>query len=217
MRRYEIVLFDMDGTLVDTGLGVTNSVAYALSKLGINVQDRTQLYKFIGPPLAESFSKFYGLDEQQLDRAIAYYRERYRAEGIYENEAYDGMDQCLNTLKNAGVRLAVATSKPEVFAKGILEKMHMNQYFEFVGGATLDHTRNKKIDVMQYVLEHVGDSDRSKILMVGDRHYDINGAKHFRIDSVGVTFGYGSGEELTEAGAMYLVDHAADIVDIVLH
>ena len=216
MQRYDVVLFDMDGTLVDTGLGVTCSVAYALKKFGIEESDPAKLFRFIGPPLPESFATFYGMDEAQIEQAVSYYRERYRTTGIYENEHYDGMPETLAQLKQAGIRLAVATSKPEEFAKEILRKMNLEIYFDFIGGATMDLSRNKKIDVMQYVLEHVGDSDKSGILMVGDRHYDINGAKHFGIDSVGVTFGYGSREELAEAQATYLVDHAVDILKIVL-
>lgn len=215
MKKYDVALFDLDGTLFDTGPGVTNCVQYALEKLGIIEKDRTKLFKFIGPPLSESFHDFYGFDAEKTAQAIAFYRERYGEIGIYENDLYEGMNETIEALYNKGVTLLVATSKPEPYAKKILEKMGIAKYFSYICGATFDGSRNDKIQVMDYALGKVEDNKNKRIIMVGDRHYDINGANHFKLDSIGVSFGYGSREELEKAGATYIVDKAKEILEII--
>lgn len=211
-KMYRYLLFDLDGTLTDPGLGITNSVMYALDKFGIHVDDRTSLYRFIGPPLMDSFERFYGFSPAQSERAVGYYREYFRETGIFENKVYDGIPELLNALKEKEKTLAVATSKPEEFAVRILRHFGLYEYFEFVAGATMDHTRCKKPDVMRYALEKLGVSDNSAAIMIGDREHDIIGAKENGLDSVGVLFGYGSCEELKQAGAVYIAETPEDIL-----
>lgn len=212
---YDVILFDLDGTLTDSGLGITNSVAYALKKYGIEVTDRTELYKFIGPPLRESFEKYYGFSAKEAEKAVEYYREYYVDKGIFENTVYFGIEDLLKEIRNSGKRAIVATSKPQVFAKRILEHFGLADYFEQITGASLDETRTKKDEVIAYVLETCDIPDRSRVLMVGDREHDILGAKKNGIDSLGVLFGYGDYTESKEAGASYIAETVKDIYPVV--
>ena len=216
MKQYEAVFFDLDGTLTDPGIGITNSVAYALNKYGIKVEDRTQLYKFIGPPLIDSFMKYYGFSEDQARQAVAYYREYYTEKGMLENRVYDGIETLLKRLTDSGKRLCVATSKPEPFAKIILEHFGLAHYFEYIAGATIDETRTKKDEVIAYALEQCNLVDGSSVVMIGDREYDVLGAKQHGMDSIGVLFGYGSSEELTAAGATYIAETVEEIGSFIL-
>lgn len=211
---YQYILFDLDGTLTDPGLGIINSVSFALGKFGIEVEDKTSLYKFIGPPLVDSFCNFYGFDEAKAMEAIGYYREVYSVTGLFENELYPDIDRMLKTLKERGYKLLLATSKPEEFSVKILEHFDIMKYFDFIGAATMDERRTRKSEVIQYVLEGMDIKDMTQALMVGDRHHDIDGAAVFGIDSVGVTYGYGSRKELQEAGATYVVDNADEILEL---
>lgn len=149
---YQTVLFDLDGTLTDPGAGITNSVAYALEKYGIHNTDRSQLYKFIGPPLRESFGQFYGFSKEQAEEATAYYREYYKDKGIYENRLYQGIPELLQMLADAGATLLVATSKPEQFACRILDYFSIRKYFTYVAGATMDGSRSKKSEIIEDAL-----------------------------------------------------------------
>lgn len=214
MKTYDIILFDLDGTLTDPGEGITNSVAYALEKFGIKVEDRKVLEPFIGPPLAESFEKFYGISGEDAWKGVEYYREYFRGRGIFENEVYEGIPELLAELKAQGKRVALATSKPEHFAKQILEHFDLMQYMDFVGGATMDEKRVTKADVIAYVLESCSIGDRGRVLMVGDREHDIIGAKANGVDSVGVEFGYGDYEELSKAGVRYIVGTVKDLQEL---
>ena len=209
---YDYFLFDLDGTLTDPGLGITNSVAYALGKYGITVEDRRELYPFIGPPLRQSFSEFYGFDEEKTKEAVAFYREYFSEKGLFENEVYEGIPEVLSQLKQAGKKLLVATSKPEEFTNRILEHFGLAEYFDFVAGATMDETRNEKADIIAYALEQIADADKSKIVMVGDRKFDILGARENGIDSIGVLYGYGSRTELEEAQATFIVEKPEDLL-----
>ena len=209
---YDYFLFDLDGTLTDPGLGITNSVAYALGKYGITVEDRRELYPFIGPPLRQSFSEFYGFDEEKTKEAVAFYREYFSEKGLFENEVYEGIPEVLSQLKQAGKKLLVATSKPEEFTNRILEHFGLAEYFDFVAGATMDDTRNEKADIIAYALEQIADADKSKIVMVGDRKFDILGARENGIDSIGVLYGYGSRTELEEAQATHIVEKPEELL-----
>ncbi len=205
--KYTTVLFDLDGTLTNPGLGITNSVAYALKKYGIDVKDRTELYKFIGPPLLNSFQDYYGFSEEQAVQAVEYYREYYQKTGIYENYVYEGIPELLKELKAEGITLLVATSKPEPFARLIMEHYHLADYFTYIAGATMDNkTRVKKADVIRYAMQNCEAEDKKKLVMVGDRKHDILGAKEVGMDSIGVLFGYGDREELEQAGATYIAE-----------
>ncbi len=216
MKQYELILFDLDGTLTDPGIGITNSVAYALNKYGIEVQDKTELYKFIGPPLIDSFMKYYGFSYEQAQEAVVYYREYYAETGIFENRVYDGIEMLLLQLTDAGKRICLATSKPEPFAKMILEYFGLTQYFEYIAGAAMDETRTKKDEVIKYALEQCNLLGGSNVIMIGDREYDIFGAKTHGVDSIGVLFGYGSRAELESAGATYIAESVEDIAPFVL-
>ena len=210
--KYTTVLFDLDGTLVDSGIGVTSSVAYALEKFGIAPPPRDELYKFIGPPLTQSFREFCGFDDEKTTLAIKYYREYYSEKGILECTMYDGVLEVLDSLKKKGYKLALATSKPEIYAVQVVKNKGIFPYLDYIGAASTDEkTRATKEAVIDYTLGLCTEKDRSKILMVGDRHFDINGAKGFGLDSVGVTFGYGSYEELSSAGATYIVNSMEEL------
>lgn len=209
---YQYILFDLDGTLTDPGLGITNSVMYALKKFGIDIPDRAALYKFIGPPLQESFEKYYGFSNEKSELAIQYYREYFKVSGLYENEVYDGIEELLKNLKAQNKSVILATSKPEVFAVEILKHFQLDKYFDFIAGATMDETRVKKADVISYALDSCKISDLSAAIMIGDREHDILGAKQIGLDSIGVLFGYGSREELEAAGATYIASNVADIL-----
>lgn len=212
---YHYILFDLDGTLTDPGIGITNSVSYALKKFGITVESRTELYKFIGPPLRDSFQEFYGFSEEQTRRAIRYYREYFRDKGIFENIVYDGIREVLETLKNRNKFLVLATSKPREFAVRILEHFELLPYFDFISGAAMDESGSDKADVIQYALEKNDIVNLEQIIMVGDRKHDVIGAKKNRIVSVGVTYGYGTREELENAGADYIINIPSELLDIV--
>ena len=193
---YHTILFDLDGTLTDSGPGITNSVAYALKKWNIEEKDINVLRKFVGPPLDASFAKYYGFSKEKCVQAIQYYREYYLTKGIYENQVYDGMEELLKWLRDTGRRAIVATSKPEPSAIHVLEYFHMDSYFDIIAGATMDGSRVEKSDVIRYALDRAGIRDLSGVVLVGDRENDIQGAKANGLDSIGVLYGYGSRGEL---------------------
>ena len=212
---YDIILFDLDGTLTDPGEGITNSVAYALGKYGIEVTDKKELYKFIGPPLKDSFMKYYGFSEEEAIKAIEYYREYFRDTGIFENKVYEGVEDMLSTIKESGRRIILATSKPEEFAVRILQHFGLKKYFNVVAGASMDSSRSKKGDVIAYAISLCDDFDKDKSIMIGDREHDMLGAKENGLKSLGVLYGYGSEEELKKAGADYIVSTPADILKLI--
>lgn len=213
-----IVLFDLDGTLTDSVAGITNSLMYALDKFGIRVEDRSELYKLVGPPLLNSFMEYYGFDEEKAKRAATYYREVYDTTGKYENEVYEGIPKTLGDLKKAGNHLLVATSKPEHMAKDILEHFSLSEYFDVIAGSDLEGVRNTKGKVIQYaleqyaVLENISVADvKENAVMVGDRLHDVHGAKENGIACIGVLYGYGNREELEEAGADFIAEKPENI------
>lgn len=208
---YHTVLFDLDGTLTDSAPGITNSVAYALRKWGIEEKNLDILRKFVGPPLDESFAKYYGFPPEKCWKAIEYYREYYLPKGLYENRVYDGIVELLEWLRGTGRRAVVATSKPEPAAVQVLEYFHLASYFDVIAGATMDGSRVKKSDVIRYALERAGIQDAAGVVMVGDRENDIEGAKANGLDSIGVLYGYGSREELEEAGALQIAETVEDV------
>ena len=207
---YNTVLFDLDGTLTDPGKGITNSVAYALEKYGIEVTDRKSLYCFIGPPLKDSFMKYYGFSEEKAMEAIGFYREYFRDKGLFENEVYEGIRELLERIKSSGRKIVLATSKPEEFSVRILEHFDLLKYFDVVAGASMDETRNKKGDVIKYAMEK-GGFTAEKAIMIGDREHDIFGAKENSLLSIGVLYGYGTEEELKVARADYIAATVEDI------
>ncbi len=216
---YNLILFDLDGTLTDPGEGITNSVAYALAQWGIRVDDRRTLYRFIGPPLKDSFMEFYGFSEEEAIRAVEAYRVYFREKGMLENRVYPGVESMLQALKDDGKTLAVATSKPESFAKQILEHFGLADFFDLIAGATMDSTRSKKADVIAYALNQLVrelSHDRHTTVMVGDRAQDIQGALANGLDSIGVLFGYGDQAELESAGATRVVSTVNELKAVLL-
>ncbi len=211
---FNTVLFDLDGTLTDPGRGITNSVAHSLKKFGIEVEDKKELYKFIGPPLYDSFMKYYGFSKEKAETAVSYFREYFRDTGIFENEVYDGIPNLLEEIKNSGRKIILATSKPEEFAKRILSHFSLDKYFEFVAGATMDSSRVEKGDVIAYALKESGYSSENAV-MIGDKMHDILGAKENELASIGVLFGYGSRDELENAGADFIAETVDDIIKFI--
>lgn len=215
MKCYNTVLFDLDGTISDSGEGITNSVKYSLKKFGIIETDYEKLKKFVGPPLYASYEKYYGFSHEEAIKAVEYYREYYNAGGIFELRIYDGIIDLLKYLKKSEKKIILATSKPEIYAEKIAKKFGFHELFDNISGALLDGSRIEKDDIIRYALERVGESDISKCIMIGDRSYDVLGAKAFNMDSIGVTWGYGDRAELETAGATYIVDKAEEIKEII--
>lgn len=212
---YRAVLFDLDGTLTDPYEGITKSVAYALARFGIEVPDRRALRPFIGPPLAESFSKYYGLSDGDALKAVDVYREYFSVTGIFENEVYPGVPEMLRDLKNSGRAVALATSKPTVFAKRILEHFSLDGYFDSCIGSELDGRRVDKAEVIAETLTALGVPAGSAI-MVGDRMHDVAGAQKNGVKCVGAAYGYGSISELSDAGAAFIVDSVDGLSSLLL-
>ena len=213
MDKY--ILFDLDGTVTDPETGITLSVAYALNYFGIEVDDVSSLRKFIGPPLHDSFIDFYGFSKEKAMEAVDKYRERFAVTGIFENEPYDGIHQLLAELKAAGYTLAIASSKPEVFTKRIIEHFELSPYFSEVCGSELDGRRTDKAEVISYALEKLGSPAAENVVMVGDRKHDIIGAKKNGLTSVGVLYGFGDEAELQDAGADYIAATVKEIGSII--
>ena len=213
--NFQNILFDLDGTIINSEVGVTSCVVYALKKFGIEETDRAVLRKFLGPPLGDSFMRFYGFDAEKAEKAVAYYRERYVPIGVHENEVYDGIFDLLESLKAAGKRIYIATSKPEHFAKGILAELGLDKYFDGVYGSTLDESRNTKDKVLAYAIEEI-DLDRSDSVMVGDRYHDVEGAIANRLPCIGVLYGFGDSAELLGAGAVAVAETPKELKKILI-
>lgn len=209
---YRYIFWDLDGTLTDSAEGIINSVVYALKRFGIEAE-REELYKFVGPPLFDSFREFCGFSENDAEKAVAYYREYFADRGIFENRVYDGIEETLAKLKKKGYKLYVATSKPTEYTVRILDKFGISQYFEYVSGSSLAGNDGSKAAIIKRAVEQSG-AAASEILMVGDRKFDIEGAKKNGVAAVGVLYGYGSRGELEEAGADYIAESAEDLLRI---
>ena len=210
MKNYDVVLFDLDGTLTDPELGITSCVQYALRHFGIEVEDRSSLRPFIGPPLVDSFMEFYHFSREQAEEATAKYRERFSTVGLFENEVYPGIELLLDKLKQQGKLVGVCTSKPEKFAVQILEHFGLDGYFDEICGADMStNGRNSKEAVLSYALDRMDVNDKSRVVLVGDTKFDVKGAKTVGVDAIGVTYGFGSRHEL--AGAVAIVDTVAEL------
>lgn len=216
MKNFDVLLFDLDGTLTDSAEGIMNCAEHALNVMGIVEPDRSKLLRFIGPPLVDSFMDFYGMNREDAMKAVAAYRERYPVKGIFENRVYEGIPEALELLKKGGKRLAVATSKPEVYAMRILEHFDLAEYFEVVTGAELSGERNAKAEVIEECLKRLGSPDKGTVLMIGDRKHDVEGAKLCGVACAGVKFGYAEENELENAGAEYVFDTPIQLADAVL-
>ncbi len=211
---YKAIFFDLDGTLTESGEGITKSVQYALEKIGKPEEDLEKLKVFVGPPLMEQFMKYAGVDETTGRKAVEFYRERYEVKGIYENHPYEGVAEMLQELKRKGYILAVASSKPEYYVMQILDYFKLSSYFDVVVGSEMNGARTSKSEVIEEALKRINMSDkRNEVLMVGDKEHDVLGARAAGLDCVAVAYGYGTQEELTEANPLKIVDS----VDELLH
>lgn len=213
------ILFDLDGTLTDPKEGITKSVQYALHHYGIEEPDLEKLTPFIGPPLGGSFMEFYGFSEEKAKEAIDVYRQRFQKVGLFENFVYDGIPQMLEKLMNKGVKLGVASSKPQVSVIRILEHFDLMKYFDVVVGSELDGRRTNKDEVIEEALSQLASSEgnpKEGVLMVGDRKFDVLGAHEMGLPCVGVRYGYEVGDELREAGADFLADTVSDLTKLLL-
>lgn len=206
IKMKNTILFDLDGTLTESGEGITKSVQYALEKMGKPESDLQKLRVFVGPPLIEQFMTYAGMSREEAERAVFYYRERYSVTGIFENRPYPGIPEMLKTLKEKGFLLAVASSKNEESVDRVLEHFGLNQYFDEAAGSFMDGRRSRKADVIKEVLRRLhkgGCTDQ--VFMVGDKEHDVIGAREAGIACVAVSYGYGTMEELEAAKPLKIV------------
>ena len=212
--KYQNILFDLDGTLTDPKVGITKSVAHALAYFGITVEDTDTLTDFIGPPLAFTFAKNYGFDDAQCTKAIEVYREYFSVTGKFENEVYPFTRDMLEYAKKAGLNLFIATSKPEIFARDILEHFSLSKYFTDIVGIAMHEEKVEKDVIVGRVIDRYS-LDKDKTLMVGDRMFDIDGAHKNGIECAAVLFGYGNREEFLQYKADYIIDTNEDLFNFI--
>ncbi|MDO5708261.1 MAG: HAD-IA family hydrolase [Andreesenia angusta] len=213
--KKKYIFFDLDGTIVDSREGIVNSVEYALKKFQIDVDDRMDLCKFIGPPLRESFKYYYNMNDREVERAVNAYRENYSVKGIFENKIYDGIEEMLDNLRREGLNLVLATSKPYIYANQILDYLNLKKYFSFVSGSKMNG-KEDKAEVISYAMESLNIDNPSKILMVGDRKYDILGAKKIGIESIAVLYGFGNIDEFEEYGADHIISNVEELENMII-
>jgi len=216
LKQYTVILFDLDGTIIDPKIGVINSVKYALNCMKIEYNQTDSFEKFIGPPLEQSFQKFYSLSESQARDAVEFYRINYKKSGIEKNHLYIGIKELIQDVAKQNILLYVATSKPTSFAIKILRHYQLADYFEEIVGSNLDLTRTAKKEIIEYILTKYPNIDPNSCVMIGDRKYDIIGAQNNQIDSIGVLYGYGSYEEMKEVKPTYIAETIADLRKILL-
>lgn len=215
--KYKAILFDLDGTLTESGIGITKSVQQALERMGKPEPDLEKLRVFVGPPLKDQFMAYAGFTEEEAEQAIKLYRERYTTVGLFENAVYDGVEDMLKALKEAGYLLAVASSKPEVFVKQILEYFHLNHYFTEMVGSELNGGRSRKSEVVEEALLRLGlKEERDHVLMVGDKEHDVFGAREAGMECVAVAWGYGTEEELKAAHPMLTISHPKELAEYLI-
>ena len=210
MTTYDFIIFDLDGVIIDQREGIVNSVKYALSKLGIDETDNEKLLSFIGPPLKDSFKKYYSFNEEKTMEAVRYYRENYSKTGVYEFKLYNGTSEMLSLLKKENKKLFVATTKPKFFADKVLTQAKIHGLFDKIYGDTLTFDVTKTL-MIKMIIEDNKLVDLSKVVMVGDRDSDVFAAKNNHINSVGVTYGFGSREELEKANATIIVNSVNEL------
>ena len=207
---YKNIMFDLDGTLTDSGRAIIASVEYALSHFGYKDQPIDKLKRFVGPSLYDSFTREYGMNEEDCAKAVTIYRDIYRKGNMYDVDVYEGIPELLKDLKNAGYTNLVITSKPIVFTEQIVRHIGLAPYFDYMVGPDLKSKSSDKKFLIERAISEYG-LKREECLMIGDTRFDILGAVDSGVDSMGVTYGFGREEELRAAGATYIVDRAADI------
>lgn len=214
MHQIDHLLFDLDGTLTDSGEGITKAVQYALSKFDIEVQDHWELKHFVGPPLHDSFQEQFGLSAKDTEQSILHFRDYYVEKGIFENKPYPEIEKTLAHLQAQGFRLAVATAKPIKHAISVLERFALTAFFSHINGAKDGLVHQTKQDIINECVARFPVEDMNRFLMIGDRKHDILGAKQLGIRAVGVLYGYGSEAELKEAGALHVVSEHSEIIGL---
>ena len=209
------ILFDLDGTLTDSGEGIMKSVQYALEKIGYPEPELEKLRCFVGPPLSEMFQRYAGIGPQEAEEAVRYYRERYAPIGIMENRVYEGMEDVLKSLKRKGYVLGVASSKPDHFVRIVLDNFHLSDYFDIVVGANLDGSLSKKSEVVGAALDQLKEAkiQKNQVILVGDTRYDVLGAREAGIDCLAVAYGYGAREDLLSVSPLAVADTPYQILD----
>ncbi len=211
MKEYQYYLFDFDGTLCDTTEGIFNSIIYSLKCFGIEENDRKKLEYFVGPPLFQSYKEIYGVSDEDAQWLIDKYRERYREKAAEESLIYEGIPQLLKRLKEGGKKIAVASSKPKKFVDEISQYHGIFEYYDFVSAEDFKNNHSSKEDLINACLDYFGNPEKSEVVMVGDRFYDIDGAKAAGVDSAGAIYGFGTENELTKAGATYILRTPEDL------
>ena len=214
MKKYDTVVFDLDGTLTNPERGQILGFEYAMKKHNIKYPERSWLKKYIGPSLHLEWKKEFSLSDDEVVEMIDTYREFYNIYGWWDNEVYPGIREMLAELKKTGKRLLVATGKPEAIARKILSRFCLDEYFDFIGGATEDKERYLKCQILDYSLESVG-ADKASAILVGDRIYDAEGARISGVDAMGVSWGHGSPDELESAGFIYIAKAPYEVVDYI--
>ncbi len=212
--KYDAVFLDFDGTIADTGEGIFNSIRYAVKELGFDPLPEDRLRTFIGPPVFSSFKRELGADDETCHLAVTKYRENYSISGIYELEMYDGIEKLIKDMKKSGIKVAIASSKPENFVMRVLDYLEINEYIDFISAPESDRAPDSKTALVERAVRHFG-VEKSKALMIGDRYFDIDGANGAGVDSIGVTFGYGNRDELEKSGATYIAENVSQIRDII--
>ena len=220
MRKFDYILFDLDGTVTDSGPGIMKAASIALESFGIKENDEKKLRLFVGPPLDKSFMERYNFSEEDAWKAIGAFRDYYNETGVYENSVYPGIEDLLKELKKNGYTIAIASSKPQNLIHIVLSHFHIEEYFDVIVGCELDGTRSDKAEVIKEVLRQLGELDASRdilsrTVMIGDRCYDVAGAHAFSLPCIGVLYGYGTREEMKEAGADYVAETPEDILKLV--
>lgn len=212
LKKYNYVIFDLDGTLSDSKEGITKSVQYALKKVGIIEENLEDLEHFVGPPMVEQYIKTYGMTKDKAFETLGYYRERYTPIGIYETKAYPGVKEILDALKKKDIKIGMATSKPEGMAIEVAKYLKIEDYFDIICGADLKGPRQSKADVLNKLFEN-SDFIKEESVLVGDTHYDIEGANKVGIDSIGVGWGMGTQEEMMSSGALDVFDDYKSLIN----
>lgn len=216
MGKYDYVIFDFDGTVVDTGEGILKSLQYSFKEMGREVPDLDDLKKFIGPPIHYSYTTYYGVSEEEVGMYIKKYRERYRAKGIYECALYKGFPEVLDSLHEKGVKVGIASSKPESLIYDVADFLGVTEKFDAIVGVQMDDSNHSsKTGLVLEAMKKIGAEDKARVLMVGDRCYDIDGAAGAEVNSCGVMWGYGSKEEFEQHNATYIVSDTDELLKLV--
>lgn len=216
MKNIQYLLFDLDGTIIDSKEGITGAARHTLTYCGVAEEEIRDLCRFIGPPLRDSFEEFFGFSKSQIDTAVQVYRKYYTEKGVFQNALYPGVEDVIRQLKDGGKTIILSTSKPQPFAEKILAMFHLTKYFDHICGGDLQEKHSSKAEIIRNVFEAAKISDPRDAVMIGDRKYDILGAKQAGIRSVGVLYGYGGREELALAGADKLIEDITELLPLFL-